>query len=110
MPECAVNLPALHGASDHHVMAAPRMVRTVASRWLECAAEIRLRERRDVLRHAEFLRGRIERRDCLAQLGIQRIVRLQFASVGIEAAQRTEEYLAAHPKVACHLDHLRHLL
>ena len=91
-------------------MAAPGMIGAVGGGGLERPAEIGLREGRHILRDAQLLGRRVESRDRLAQLRIERVVRLELAGVGVESAQRAEENLPAHPQVAGHLDDLRHLL
>ncbi len=94
----------------HQVMAAPGVIAAVGRGGLEGAAEIGLGESRYVLRHAEFLRRVVEGGERGAQLRIERVVRLELAGVRIEAAQGTEENLAAHSQIRLHLNDLRHLL
>src|SRR5579871_3090780 len=99
-----------HRAPDHQMMAAPRMIAAVASGGLERAAEVGLRKCCDVLRNAQFLSRRVECRDRLAYLRIERVVRLELACVGIESPQRTEENLPVHAEIARDLHDLRYLL
>src|SRR5215467_5219188 len=47
-----VDLPALHCAAQHQVMAAPGMIASISCGWLEGSAEVRFSEGNDVLRHA----------------------------------------------------------
>jgi hypothetical protein len=73
------------------MMAAPGVIAAVGGSGLEGAAEIGLGERRDVLRHPQFLRRRVESGQRLAQLRIKIVVRFEFARVRVESAQRAEE-------------------
>ena len=91
-------------------MAAPGMVAAVAGGGLESAVEIGFGERGDAVRHAQFLGGFVEGGQRLAHLRVEGIVRRQFGGVGVEAAERAEEYLPAHSQIGLHLDDFGHLL
>ena len=87
-------------------MAAPGVVASVGGGGLERPAEIGFGEGGHILRHAEFLRGVVERRQRRAQLRVQRVVRLQFSGMRVEAAQGAEENLPRHAQIRLHLDDL----
>src|SRR5215471_13792423 len=108
--ECAVDLPALHCATQHQVMAAPRMITSIGCGGLEGAAEFGFGERNDVLRHAQLLCRVIERGERRAQFSVKGIERCGLIRMPIEAAPRGEEDLAAHAQIRLHLNNLRHLL
>ena len=108
--ELSVDLAALHRAAEHQMVAAPGVVAAIVGGGLKGAAEIGFGEGRDVLRHAQFLSRVVESGQRGAQLRVQIVVRFEFARMRVEAAERAEEYLPAHPEIRLHLDDLRHLL
>src|SRR5205807_3005631 len=110
----AVEIAALNRIANDEVMGAPRMVRAgPPASWDKCPTEVGSGEYRDLVRDAEVDHRVVEGPNGLADLP-QEVGLLPddvaLVGVGVEAAQRSEKYLASEAKLRRLADELGHLL
>src|SRR5205814_770962 len=96
-------IAAPNGIADDELMGAPRMVRAgPPASWDKCPTEVGTGEYRDLVRDAEVDHRVVEGPNGLADLP-QEVGLLPghvaLVGVGVEAAQRSEEYLAREAKL-----------